>query len=186
MVAAFDAGEAASIALAAFLVLLGLAAGFALYRLGRLFDRVSSLIRGTERELLPVLQKGGATVDRVNWQLDKLDTVTDSAVGMADSADTAVRAVSTAIAKPVEKVSGLAAGLAHGISSLIATHDLREAFEAAKEAARQREQDLADDLRGEGPAPSVRRPDLQPAPTPWPRPAPAARLEDAPEPPKAA
>ena len=51
--------------------------------------------------------KTGGTVDRVNYQLDKLDTVTDSAVSMADSADTAVRAVSTAISKPVEKVSGL-------------------------------------------------------------------------------
>ena len=46
----------------------------------------------------------------------RLDTVTDSAVSMADSADTAVRAISTAIATPVEKVSGLAAGVSHGFS----------------------------------------------------------------------
>ena len=73
----------------------------------------------------------GGTVDRVNYQLDKLDTVTDSAVAMADSADTAVRAVSTAIAKPVEKVSGLAAGIAHGVSSLRKTRSVSEAMDAA-------------------------------------------------------
>ena len=56
---------------------------------------ISSFIKGTERDLLPVIVKAGGTVDRVNYQLDKADAVTDSAVSMADSADTAVRAVST-------------------------------------------------------------------------------------------
>ena len=81
-----------------------------LIRMGGTFARLSSFIKGTERDLLPVVVKAGGTVDRVNDQLDKLDTVTDSAVAMADSADTAVRAVSTAITTPVKKVSGLAAG----------------------------------------------------------------------------
>ena len=89
-----------------------------LFKLGQLFGRISSFIKGTERDLLPVIVKAGGTVDRVNYQLDKADTVTDSAVSMADSADTAVRAVIYAITKPVEKVSGLAAGIAHGFSSL--------------------------------------------------------------------
>ena len=64
-----------------FLVLLGVGSAFALFKLGRLFDRVSSFVSGTERDLLPVVVKSGGTVDRVNYQLDKLDTVTDSAVG---------------------------------------------------------------------------------------------------------
>ena len=70
-----------------------------LVRMGGTFARLSSFIKGTERDLLPVLVKAGGTVDRVNDQLDKLDTVTDSAVSMADNADTAVRAVSTAITR---------------------------------------------------------------------------------------
>lgn len=188
MVGAIDAGEVARFALAAFLVLLGVGTAFALYKLGRLFGRVSSLVEGAERELLPVLQKGGATVDRVNWQLDKLDTVTDSAVGIADSADTAVRAISTAISAPVEKVSGIAAGLAYGLSSLLATRDPREAFAAARDAARQREQDLAEDLRGSRTAQTAPRPKEQPVPDPQPRPTPWARPTptEPPEPPAAA
>lgn len=176
MVIAFDAGDAAYWGLAVFLVLLGVGSAFALYKLGRLFDRVSSFVRGTERDLLPVVVKSGGTVDRVNYQLDKLDTVTDSAVGMAESADTAVRAVSTAISKPVEKVSGLAAGVVHGMSSFKRNRSASGAFSAAKAAARRREQDLAADLRG------AATPQSSPRPEPTPRPAPQAKPEPWPKP----
>jgi len=190
MTLAFSAGDLAYGALAIFLVLLGLGSLFALFKLGQLFDRISSFVGGTERDLLPVITKTGGTVDRVNYQLDKLDTVTDSAVAMADSADTAVRAVSTAIAKPVEKVSGLAAGIAHGFSSLRKTRDVSEAMRAAKDAARRREHDLAEDLRvaGRTPPSSERptptpTPEPTPKPDPWPKPPPTPRPNPAPVPP---
>ena len=190
MAIAFSAGDVAYWALAIFLVLLGVGSLFALFKLGQLFDRISSLISGTERDALPVIVKTGGTVDRVNYQLDKLDTVTDSAVSMADSADTAVRAVSTAIAAPVEKVSGLAAGIAHGFSSLKKNRNVSEAMDAAKDAARRREQDLANDLRGAGPTPPTSErpkptptPTPEPKPDPWPKPPPTPRPDPAPAPP---
>ena len=190
MTVAFSAGDAAYWALAIFLVLLGVGSLIALVKLGQLFDRVSSLIRGAERDALPVVVKTGGTVDRVNYQLDKLDTVTDSAVSMADSADTAVRAVSTAISAPVEKVSGLAAGVAHGFSSFKKSRNVSDAMGAAKDAARRRQQDLADDLRGAGSTPpSTERPTPTPTPTPepkpdpWPKPPPTPRPDPAPVPP---
>jgi hypothetical protein len=190
MTLAFSAGDAAYIGLAVMLVAVGVGSLWALFKLGELFGRISSLIRGTERDLLPVIVKAGSTVDRVNYQLDKLDTVTDSAVSMADSADTAVRAVSTAIAKPVEKVSGLAAGIAHGVSSLRKTHSVGDAMDAAKEAARRREHDLAEDLRVAGRTPpSSERPAATPPPVPtpkpdpWPEPPPTPRPDPAPVPP---
>ena len=148
-----------------------------LFRLGQSFERLSSFIRGTERDLLPVIVKTGATVDRVNYQLDKADTVTDSAVSMADSADTAVRAVSTAIVTPVEKVSGLAAGVSHGFSEFRKTWDFSAARAAARDAAQQREADLREDLRNAGRTPmetdrpaAQPRPEAQPKPDAWPRP----------------
>jgi hypothetical protein len=190
MPVAYSAGDAAYWALAIFLVLLGVGSLIALLKLGRLFDRISSLVRGAERDALPVVVKTGGTVDRVNYQLDKLDTVTDSAVSMADSADTAVRAVSTAISAPVEKVSGLAAGVAHGFSSFKRSRNVSDAMDAAKDAARRRQQDLADDLRGAGPTPpSTERPTPTPTPTPepkpdpWPKPPPTPRPDPAPVPP---
>ena len=128
-----------------------------------------------------MIVKTGGTVDRVNYQLDKLDTVTDSAVSMADSADTAVRAVSTAISKPVEKVSGVAAGIAHGFSTLRRSErTCGDAMDAAKEAARRREHDLArrpphrqgtTPMSDERPTPTP-TPEPTPKPDPWPQPAP--------------
>jgi hypothetical protein len=187
---AFTAGDAAYWGLAIFLVAIGLASAFMLFRLGQAFERLSSFIKGTERDLLPVIVKTGGTVDRVNYQLDKADTVTDSAVSMADSADTAVRAISTAISTPVEKVSGVAAGLSHGFSQFRKSKDVREAAAAAREAAKQREADLHEDLHNAGRTPmDTERPAAQPFPTPepkpdpWPRPEPVAKPAPAPVPP---
>ncbi len=187
---ASTAGDAARWGLAVFLVAIGLGAAYMLFRLGQAFGRLSALIKGTERDLLPVIVKAGSTVDRVNYQLDKADSVTDSAVSMADSADTAVRAISTAIAKPVEKVSGLAAGVAHGVSQFRKSKDIKDAASAAKEAARQREADLRDDLRHAGRTPietdrpaAQSRPEQQPKPSPWPTPEPVRKPEPAPLPP---
>jgi hypothetical protein len=150
---ATSAGDFAYYGLAVFLVLVGLGSFWALWKLGNVFGRLSSFLSGTERDLLPVLVKAGGTVDRVNKQLDKADTITDSAVSMAESVDTAVRAVSFAITKPVEKVSGAAAGVSHAFSSFKKNHDFRAAVDDAKEAAARRAQDLHEDLAKAEPAP---------------------------------
>ena len=147
MLLALSAGDVAYYALAIFLVAVGLGLGYMFLRLAGTFGRLSSFIQGTERELLPVLNKVGVSVDKVNGQLDKVDQVTDSAVDMADSVDTAVRAVSMAIARPVQKIAGLAAGLTHGASALKARRDFGEAVRVGKDAAARREHDLADELR---------------------------------------
>jgi uncharacterized protein YoxC len=147
---ALSAGDVASYALAVFLVAVGFGLGYMFLRLAGTFGRLSSFIQGTERELLPVITKVGVSVDKVNGQLDKVDQVTDSAVDMADSVDTAVRAVSMAIARPVQKVSGLAAGLSHGASALRARRDFGDAVRVGKDAAARRERDLADELRQAG------------------------------------
>jgi uncharacterized protein YoxC len=147
---AASAGDIARYALAVFLLATAFGLAYAFVRLGGTFARLSSFIKGTERELLPVIHKVGESVDKVNLQLDKADRVTDSAVDMADSADTAVRAVSFAITRPVQKVSGFAAGLTHGIATLKARHNVGEAVQSAKEAAARRERDLEEELRSAG------------------------------------
>ena len=107
MVVAFSFGDLADLALAVFLVAVGLGLGWAFLRLAVTFDRLSSLIRGAEREVLPVINKVGGSVDRVNAQLDKLDTATDSAVDAVEAVDEAVRTVSFAVKRPVQKLAGL-------------------------------------------------------------------------------
>ncbi len=149
-VLASTAGDVLDYALAFFFAASGVALAYMLVRMGGTFARLSSFIKGSERDVLPVVVKAGGTVDRVNGQLDKLDVVTDSAVSMADSADTAVRAVSTAITTPVKKVSGLASGVSHGVSAFRARRDVGDAMSVAKEAAARREAELDEELRTAG------------------------------------
>jgi uncharacterized protein YoxC len=146
-IAAFTWDDVGTLALAIFLIALGLALAWAFLRLGETFGRLSSLIRGTERELLPVINKVGGTVDRVNGQLDKLDKVTDSAVDAVESVDTAVRAVSHAVVRPVQRATGLAAGVTHAVSALKARRNWRDAVTTGKQAAARREADFAEEIR---------------------------------------
>jgi hypothetical protein len=157
-VLAATAGEILDYALAAFFVASGAGLLYLFIRMGGTFGRLSSFIKGSERDLLPVIVKAGGTVDRVNDQLDKLDTVTDSAVSMADSADTAVRAVSTAITTPVKKVSGFAAGVSHGFSAFRSRRDAGEAVRVAKDAAARRESEVDEELRTAGQTESTEPP----------------------------
>ena len=154
MILASTSGEVLDYALAIFFIASGLALAYMLVRLGGTFARLSSLLRGTEQELVPVFTKAGGTVDRVNNQLDKLDVVTDSAVSMADSADTAVRAVSTAVTTPVKKIFALSAAISHGAAAFRSRKDVGEATRVAKEAAARREAELDEELHAAGQKPS--------------------------------
>jgi uncharacterized protein YoxC len=150
LVAAFTWGDLWRLALAIFLLAVGISFAYFLVRLAGTADRLSSFIRGTEQEILPVINKVGGSVDRVNEQLDKVDQITDSAVDAADSADTAVRAVSMAITRPIQKVTGIAAALSYGVSDFKVKHDWKHAVQAGKEAAARREQELDDELKDAG------------------------------------
>jgi uncharacterized protein YoxC len=147
MTLAFDYGNVAYVALAVFLVAVGLGLGWAFLRLATTFDRLSSLIRGAEREVLPVINKVGGSVDRVNAQLDKLDQVTDSAADALEAVDQAVRTVSSAVKRPAQKAAGAAAGVSHGWSRFRTSHNWRDAVDEAKAAATRREQDIEEELK---------------------------------------
>src|SRR5213078_2914391 len=150
LVAAFTWSDLWRLALAVFLLAVGLSSAYVLIRLGGTVSRLSSFIQGAEREVLPVINKVGGSVDRVNGQLDKVDRITDSAVDAADNVDTAVRAVSMAVTRPVRKVSGFAAGMSYGASDFKANRDWRHAVQAGKDAAARRERELGEDLRDAG------------------------------------
>jgi uncharacterized protein YoxC len=150
LVVAFSWGDLWRLALAVFLLVVGLSSAYLLVRLGGTVGRLSAFISGAEREILPVINKVGGSVDRVNGQLDKVDRITDSAVDAADSVDTAIRTVSRAITRPVQKVSGLAAAVSYGAADFKTKRDWRHAVQAGKEAAARREQELTEELQDAG------------------------------------
>jgi uncharacterized protein YoxC len=150
LVVAFSWGDLWRLALAVFLFAVGLSLAYLLVRLAGTVDRLSSFISGGEREILPVVNKVGGTVDRVNKELDKVDQIVDSAVDAADSVDTAVRITTRAVSRPVQKVSGFAAGVSYGAADLKTRRSWRHAVQAGKEAAVRREQELTEDLHDAG------------------------------------
>lgn len=150
---AFAAGDVAYLALAVFLLLVGLGTAYVCLKLGGTLQRLSAFIKGAQDEVLPVVSKVGTTVDHVNAQMEKVDRMTDSAVDAADSVDTAVRAVSMAVTRPVQIVSGLAAGIAHGVADFKVKRSWRSAVDSAKVAAAAREEELSEELRDAGERP---------------------------------
>ncbi len=150
---AFGAGDIAYLALALFLVLAGAGIAYVSLKLGGTLQRLSTFIKGAQDEVLPVVSKVGTTVDHVNAQMEKVDRMTDSAVDAADSVDTAVRAVSTAVTRPVQIVSGFAAGVTHGVADFKVNRSWRSAVDSAKAAASAREAELREELRDAGERP---------------------------------
>jgi hypothetical protein len=146
MTLAVTTSQALDIVLAIFLIVVGLAIGYAFWRLGVLFSQLRTTVAHTEEEVLPVINKSGGTLDRVNTELDKLDVMTDSAVDAVTAIDRAVRAVSTVVTAPVEALAGVAAAIRHGVSSLLANRDVDEAVRAAKDAGQRRMADLQEEL----------------------------------------
>jgi len=146
MALAVTTSQALDVVLSIFLVVVGLAIGYAFWRLGVLFSQLRSTVQHTEEEVLPVINKSGGTLDRVNRELDKVDVMTDSAVEAVTAVDRAIRAVSALVTAPVEALAGLAAAVRHGVSSFLTHRDVNQAVNTAKEAGARRMEDLADDL----------------------------------------
>jgi uncharacterized protein YoxC len=149
-VADVTASDIAYIALAVFLVLVGIGLAYACWRLGDLLRQLTTTVEHTEVELLPVLHKSGDTLDRVNTQLDRADVVTENTADAVLALSKAVRAASSALMAPVQALAGLVDGIRYGFSSLKTRRDVGEAVNVGKEAAERRRADLAEEL-GETP-----------------------------------
>ncbi len=143
---AVTTSQALDVVLAIFLVVVGIAVGYAFWRLGVLFSQLRTTVQHTEEEVLPVINKSGGTLDRVNRELDKVDVMTDSAVEAVTAVDRAIRAVSALVTAPVEALAGVAAAIRHGVSSFLTHRDVNQAMQTAKDAGARRMEDLADDL----------------------------------------
>jgi hypothetical protein len=153
LLASFTWADLWRLALAVFLIAAGVTLAWVFIALAATLRRLAAFLKGTEDEVLPMIHALGGTVDRLNAQLDKLDTVTDSAVDAAMSLDAAVRAVSHVVTAPVRTASSLVAGLTYGAATLRKRRGVKEAVQAAKEAAGRRAQEVDDEIgrtRGKG------------------------------------
>lgn len=117
-------------ALSFFLVVTGLGLAYLFVRMAGVFASLQSSVRRVTDEVVPILDKAGVTMDGVNQELARVDEIMQSAVGATKGAERAVATVSSALATPVRKLSGLAAGLKEGFAVFRA----RRAADAADRA----------------------------------------------------
>jgi hypothetical protein len=115
----WDAGAIMRIAIGVFFILFGVGLAFALFRLGTVFKRLSSVLANADTQIIPLLTRVGSTLDGVNSELDKVDLITGSVAGIVRTAEQTTTAVQGAVSKPIRKIAGVAAGVNAGISSFI-------------------------------------------------------------------
>jgi uncharacterized protein YoxC len=125
MIAAMSSSEAWQWALAIFLLLTAIGLIIVLLRASGTLDRVNVLLDGVTPEIVPMLGKVSTSIDHVNDELEKVGTITDSAVDATEKVDHSVRAVSEAISKPAKAAAGVSAGIKQGLGSLKTKRDER-------------------------------------------------------------
>ena len=106
----FSAGDISLIVLAAFWGLLVLFLALVLLTMFRVLESTKLLIDGIRQETVPLLGEVKTTVSGVNRELDRVDTVLDSAGRMAKSAERITVVVENTVSNPLIKFAAFAAG----------------------------------------------------------------------------
>ena len=101
--------DVASLALAIFLVLVGVGLFYLFFRLGGLFGQLDNSVEEITDETVPILTRVQVTVDEVNAQLGHVDEIMTTAVSATKSAEQAASTVSKAVTAPARALSGVTA-----------------------------------------------------------------------------
>lgn len=108
-------GDVALIVLAAFWGVLVLFISGVLVALFRVLVQTESLLEGIREQTVPLLGEVRVTVTNVNKQLERADTLMDSAGKMAKSAQRVTSVVEQTVSNPLIKVMAFGAGLTRAI-----------------------------------------------------------------------
>ncbi len=87
-------------------------------RMAGVFARLGVSVTRVTDEVVPILNKAQTTVDGVNLELLRVDEMMKTAVGATKGAERTVQTVSSAVTKPVRKLTGLAAGAKEAVATL--------------------------------------------------------------------
>mgnify|MGYP001259331130 CR=1 FL=1 len=112
-----DWSDVADLALAIFLVLVGVGLAYAFYRLAGLLLQLTRSVGRMTDETLPILTRAQTTMDGVNAQLGHVDEIMQSAVGATKGAERAVSGVTNTVSAPVRKLSGMTSAAQEAIKT---------------------------------------------------------------------
>lgn len=109
--------DVASLALAIFLVLVGVGLFYLFLRLGGLFGQLDDSVEEITDETVPILTRVQVTVDEVNAQLGHVDEIMTTAVSATKSAEQAASTVSKAVTAPARALSGVTSSASEAMRS---------------------------------------------------------------------
>lgn len=113
-----DWSDVLKLSLSIFLVLTGVGLAYLFVRMAGVFSRLGVSVTRVTDEVVPILNKAQTTVDGVNLELMRVDEMMKTAVSATKGAERTVQTVSSAVTKPVRKVTGLAAGAREAMATL--------------------------------------------------------------------
>jgi uncharacterized protein YoxC len=117
-VVALTGGDIALIVLAAFWGLLVLFLALVLIALFRVLNKTETLISGIREQAVPLLGDVRVTVQSVNRELERADTLLESAGKMSKAAERITGAVEHAVTSPLVKFAAVSAGASAALKRL--------------------------------------------------------------------
>ena len=121
-------------AAAFFFVAVAIGLVFALIRLGRTLGKAEQMLDDVNTEVIPLLKQATETLDNVNDELEKFDTVMATVVDVTGKVDATTRAMEAAVSLPAKKAAAWGAGVSQAVSSLFGRHEETEWEPPASEA----------------------------------------------------
>ena len=115
---ALSGGDIALIVLAAFWGVLVLFLAYVMTITHSVLESTKSLIDGVRQETVPLLGEVRTTVTSVNKELDRVDTIMESAGRMSKAAERITTAVEHAITNPLVKFAAFGAGASAALKRL--------------------------------------------------------------------
>lgn len=113
-------------AAALFFVLVAFGLVYALVRLGKTLKQAELLLGDVNTEVVPLLKQATETLDNVNEELEKLDTVMATVVDVTEKVDATTRVMEAAVSMPAKKAAAWGAGVSQAFSSMLGRHDQSE------------------------------------------------------------
>jgi predicted PurR-regulated permease PerM len=115
----WDANAIMDICIGIFFLLFGAGLLYMLLRLAGVFGRATNILTDVNTEVIPLLTRVEATLDRVNGELDQVEEITTSMAKIVKMAETTLTAVQAVLTSPIKKVAGLSSAVSEGISSFV-------------------------------------------------------------------
>jgi uncharacterized protein YoxC len=111
MMVAISAGGVAAVIAAAFWAILVLFLALVMVNVFRVLESVKVLLDGIREETVPLLGEVRVTVTSVNKELDRADTLLESAGNVARSAERLSSVVEQTVSSPLIKIAAFGAGV---------------------------------------------------------------------------